>query len=131
MIQRPASGTLDLELCKPTHTGEKSFAVTASEFFQHLQIPFALFFRQAIKSPALGEAWISAWQLCRSGERVPLFNGFVGCRLVLSNRVLLLLYEVRNAGFVFIYICVELIALVLIFKLVWDAGLIAVMRGLG
>jgi hypothetical protein len=37
MIQRPASGTFDLELCKPTRTGEKSFAVTASEFFQHLQ----------------------------------------------------------------------------------------------
>jgi hypothetical protein len=41
MIQRPASGTFDLELCKPTRSGEKSFAVTASEFFQHLQIPFA------------------------------------------------------------------------------------------
>lgn len=41
MIQRPTSGTLDLELCNPTHTGEKSFAVTAPEFFQHLQIPFA------------------------------------------------------------------------------------------
>jgi hypothetical protein len=41
MIQRPASGTFDLELCKPTHTGEKSFAVTAPEFSQHLQIPFA------------------------------------------------------------------------------------------
>jgi hypothetical protein len=41
MIQRPTSGTFDLELCKPTRTGEKSFAVTASEFFQHLQIPFA------------------------------------------------------------------------------------------
>jgi hypothetical protein len=42
MIQRPASGTLDLELRKPTRAGEKSFAATASEFFQHLQIPFAL-----------------------------------------------------------------------------------------
>jgi len=41
MIQRPASGAFNLELCKPTRTGEKSFAVTASEFFQHLQIPFA------------------------------------------------------------------------------------------
>jgi hypothetical protein len=41
MIQRPASGTLDLELCKLTRTSEKSVAVTASDFFQHLQIPFA------------------------------------------------------------------------------------------
>lgn len=57
MIQRPASGALDLELCKPTRSGEKSFAVTASEFFQHLQIPFALSFPRAIKSPALDEAW--------------------------------------------------------------------------
>jgi len=52
MIQRPASGTLDLELCEPTRTGEKSFAVTASEFFQHLQIPFAVSpFPWAIKNP--------------------------------------------------------------------------------
>jgi hypothetical protein len=57
MIQRPASGTFDLELCKPTRTGEKSFAVTASELFQHLQIPFAeLPVRWAIKSPALDRA---------------------------------------------------------------------------
>lgn len=52
MIQRPASGTFDLELCKPTRAGEKSFAVTASEFVQHLQIPFAESpFPWAIKNP--------------------------------------------------------------------------------
>ena len=61
MIQRPASGAFDLELCKPTRAGEKPFAVTASEFFQHLQIPFAESpFPWAIKSPALGEAWRNA-----------------------------------------------------------------------
>lgn len=37
MIQRPTSGTLNLELGKLTHPGEKSFAITASAFFQHLQ----------------------------------------------------------------------------------------------
>jgi len=41
MIQRPASGTFDLELGKLTHSGEKSFAISTSAFFQHLQIPFA------------------------------------------------------------------------------------------
>jgi hypothetical protein len=57
MIQRPASGTFDLELCKPTRTGEKSFAVTTPEIFQHLQIPFAeLPVHWAIKSPALDRA---------------------------------------------------------------------------
>jgi hypothetical protein len=57
MIQRPAPGTLDLELCKLTRTGEKSVAVTASDFFQHLQIPFAESpFPWAIKNPALGGA---------------------------------------------------------------------------
>jgi len=57
MIQRPASGTFDLELCEPTRTGEKSFAITASEFFQHLQIPFAeLPVHWAIKSPVLDRA---------------------------------------------------------------------------
>jgi hypothetical protein len=40
MIQGPASGALDLELCKPTRTGEQSFAVAASELFQHQQTPF-------------------------------------------------------------------------------------------
>jgi len=40
MIQRPASGTFDLELCELTHAGEKSFAMPTSAFFQHLQIPF-------------------------------------------------------------------------------------------
>ncbi|WP_342215246.1 hypothetical protein [Pseudomonas sp. TH34] len=58
MIQRPASGTFDLELCKPTRTGEKSVAVTASYFFQHLQIPFAESpFPWAIKNPAHGGAF--------------------------------------------------------------------------
>jgi hypothetical protein len=59
MIQRPASGTFDLELCKPTHTGEKSFAVTASEFFQHLQIPFCKVYGSNFahkKTPHGGEA---------------------------------------------------------------------------
>jgi hypothetical protein len=37
MIQRPASGTLDLELGHLTDTGEKSFALSTSEIFQHLQ----------------------------------------------------------------------------------------------
>jgi len=54
MIQRPRWGTFDLELCVPTRTGEKSFAVTASEFFQYLQIPFAESpFPWAIKNPTL------------------------------------------------------------------------------
>ena len=53
MIQRPASGAFDLELCEPSRTVEKSFAVTTSEFFQHLQIPFALSFFGAIKNPRL------------------------------------------------------------------------------
>ena len=35
MIQRPASGTLDLELCYSTHAGEKSFAFPTSAIFQH------------------------------------------------------------------------------------------------
>jgi hypothetical protein len=37
MIQRPASGTLDLELGILTNTGEKSFAFPTSAIFQHLQ----------------------------------------------------------------------------------------------
>jgi hypothetical protein len=37
MIQRPASGTLDLELGKLTHSGEKSFALSTSAIFKHLQ----------------------------------------------------------------------------------------------
>ncbi|UWF52379.1 hypothetical protein NYP20_12050 [Pseudomonas sp. N3-W] len=41
MIQRPASGTFDLELGKLTHPGKQSIALTASAFFQHLQLPFA------------------------------------------------------------------------------------------
>jgi hypothetical protein len=38
MIQRPASGTFDLELGKLTHAGEKSVAFSTSAFFQHLQV---------------------------------------------------------------------------------------------
>ncbi|MDI2590008.1 hypothetical protein POF45_00995 [Pseudomonas sp. 681] len=53
MIQRPASGTFDLELGKLTHAGEKSFAISTSAFFQHLQIPFANCFIQVTKSPEL------------------------------------------------------------------------------
>jgi len=37
MIQRPASGTFDLELGFLAHSGKKSFALSTSEFFQHLQ----------------------------------------------------------------------------------------------
>lgn len=37
MIQRPASGTLDLELGELTHTGEKSFALSTAVVVQHLQ----------------------------------------------------------------------------------------------
>ncbi|MNM60027.1 hypothetical protein D3C81_712970 [compost metagenome] len=37
MIQRPASGAFNLELCELANTGEKSLAITASTFFQHLQ----------------------------------------------------------------------------------------------
>lgn len=37
MIQRPASGTFDLELGFLAHTGKKSFALSTSEIFQHLQ----------------------------------------------------------------------------------------------
>jgi hypothetical protein len=63
MVQRPASGTFDLELCKPTRTGEKSSAVTASEFFQHLQIPFAESpFPWAIKNPALWTGFVESLQ---------------------------------------------------------------------
>lgn len=70
MIQRPAPGTLDLELCKPTRAGEKSFAVTASEFFQHLQIPFAESpFPWAIKNPLLAGYVIAFYQIAR-----PLLN---------------------------------------------------------
>jgi hypothetical protein len=35
MIQRPASGTFDLELCYSTQTGKKSFAFPTSAIFQH------------------------------------------------------------------------------------------------
>jgi hypothetical protein len=37
MIQRPAAGTFDLELGELTHTGEKSFALSTTVVFQHLQ----------------------------------------------------------------------------------------------
>jgi len=37
MIQRPASGTFDLELGFLAHAGQKSFALSTSEIFQHLQ----------------------------------------------------------------------------------------------
>jgi len=37
MIQRPASGTFDLELGILAHSGKKSFAQSTSEIFQHLQ----------------------------------------------------------------------------------------------
>lgn len=40
MIQRPAAGTLDLELGKLTHAGEKSVALSTAMIFQHLQSPF-------------------------------------------------------------------------------------------
>lgn len=40
MIQCAASGTLDLELGEIAHAGEKSFAVAASPFFQHMQKAF-------------------------------------------------------------------------------------------
>ena len=39
MIQRPASGTLDLELCHLTDTGEKFFALSTSAIFQHSAKP--------------------------------------------------------------------------------------------
>ncbi|WP_237614148.1 MULTISPECIES: hypothetical protein [Pseudomonas] len=35
MIQRPASGTFDLEFGVLAHTGQKSLAVTAPEILQH------------------------------------------------------------------------------------------------
>jgi hypothetical protein len=37
MIQRPAPGTFDLELGVLADTGKKSFALSTSEVFQHLQ----------------------------------------------------------------------------------------------
>jgi hypothetical protein len=37
MIQRPASGTFDLELGFLAYAGKKSFALSTSEVFQHLQ----------------------------------------------------------------------------------------------
>ncbi|UZE02179.1 hypothetical protein [Pseudomonas mediterranea] len=37
MIQRPASGTFDLEFGVLAHAGQKSFAATASEILQHLK----------------------------------------------------------------------------------------------
>ncbi|MCY1448223.1 hypothetical protein D9M71_648790 [compost metagenome] len=47
---------------------------------------------------------------------------------MLANSVLLLLYEVSNAGFEFLGVSKELITLVLILKLVGNVWLIAVMR---
>lgn len=37
MIQRPAAGALDLELGDSRRTGEKSFAITATDISKHLQ----------------------------------------------------------------------------------------------
>jgi len=37
MIQRPTAGAFDLELLNPTRTGEKSFAITATNVSKHLQ----------------------------------------------------------------------------------------------
>lgn len=37
MIQRPASGALDLEFCMLTHAGEESIAIPATKVFKHLQ----------------------------------------------------------------------------------------------
>ncbi|WP_349969878.1 hypothetical protein [Pseudomonas caspiana] len=40
MIQRPASGTFDLEFGVLAHSGKKSFAFPTSAIFQHLPMPF-------------------------------------------------------------------------------------------
>lgn len=37
MIQRPATGALDLELGDSGRSGEKSFAITATDVSKHLQ----------------------------------------------------------------------------------------------
>ncbi|RMT35736.1 hypothetical protein ALP49_101643 [Pseudomonas syringae pv. solidagae] len=39
MIQRPAAGTFDLELCVFTHAGQQFLALPASKVFQHLHWP--------------------------------------------------------------------------------------------
>jgi hypothetical protein len=61
MIQRPTSGTFDLELCKPTRAGEKSFAVTASEFFQHLQCLLISARLRPARASSEGLGWLAGW----------------------------------------------------------------------
>jgi hypothetical protein len=66
MIQRPASGTFDLEFGVLTHSGKKSFALPTSAIFQHMRNPLiyagpcqaqsevAILFALQRKSPANG-----------------------------------------------------------------------------
>jgi hypothetical protein len=61
MIQRPASGTLDLELCELTHTGKKSFAFTASAIFQHLQSLLISARLRPARASSGGLGWLAGW----------------------------------------------------------------------
>ncbi|WP_259741141.1 hypothetical protein [Pseudomonas frederiksbergensis] len=59
MIQRPASGTFDLELGKLTHSGEKSFAFSTSAFFQHLQVHLISARLRPARASSEGLGWLA------------------------------------------------------------------------
>ncbi|WP_032625469.1 hypothetical protein [Pseudomonas syringae] len=52
MIQRPASGTFDLEFGVLAHSGKKSFALSTSAIFQHLHMPCVICAKSAGRQAA-------------------------------------------------------------------------------
>jgi hypothetical protein len=93
MIQRPASGTLDLELGKLTHAGEKSVAFATSAFFQHLQVHLFSARLRPARASSEGLGWLAgsicdlasplgvtapsgvALSFSRANEKAPIMSG--------------------------------------------------------
>ena len=87
MIQRPASGTFDLEFGVLTHSGKKSFAISTSAIFQHLHKPLI----SASLRPALARvrgSWLACRFVLRSG-------GFRRCYRTTWSRPLFFRYNAK------------------------------------
>lgn len=67
MIQRPASGTLDLELVELAHTGKKSVAFSTAAIFQHLE---NLLSSARLRPATAGSErpWLAGSSALRSGD---------------------------------------------------------------
>lgn len=87
MIQRPASGTFDLEFGVLTHSGKKSFAISTSEIFQHLHKPMI----SASLRPALARVR-GSWLACRLELRS---GGFRRCSRTTWSRPLFFRYNAK------------------------------------